>query len=114
MSPNISPNKTMIGGIGGLFGGLVGACAVYFIYKAGAGSYADMQIWLPVCLAIGLLVALFTAFGDLMESAIKRKVGIKDMGKIMPGHGGALDRIDGSIYASLVVYLCFILVGALV
>jgi phosphatidate cytidylyltransferase len=114
MSPNISPNKTMIGGIGGLFGGLVGACAVYFIYNAVAGSYADMQIWLPVYLAIGLLVALFTAFGDLMESAIKRKVGIKDMGKIMPGHGGALDRIDGSIYASLVVYLCFILVGALV
>lgn len=114
MSPKISPNKTVIGGIGGLFGGLVGACAVYFIYGAVAGGFTDMAIWLPVYLAIGLIVAVFTAFGDLIESAIKRKVGIKDMGKIMPGHGGALDRIDGSMYASLAIYLCYILIGAII
>ena len=114
MSPKISPNKTVIGGIGGLFGGIVSACAVYFIYNAVAGSFADMQIWLPVYLGVGLFVALFTAFGDLIESAIKRKVGVKDMGKIMPGHGGALDRIDGSMYAASVIYCCYLIVGALV
>lgn len=114
MSPKISPNKTVVGGIGGLVGGIVGACAVYFIYNAVAGSFASMQIWLPVYLAIGLVVALLTAFGDLVESALKRKVGVKDMGKIMPGHGGALDRIDGSMYASVVIYICYIFIGALV
>lgn len=107
MSPNISPNKTVVGGIGGLVGGVLGAAILYFAYNATAGSYADMHIWLPVYLLIGLIVSVATAFGDLVESAIKRKIGIKDMGKIMPGHGGALDRLDGVLFATAVVYLLY-------
>ena len=107
MSPKISPNKTIVGGVGGLLGGVLGATALYFIYNAVVGSFADMQIWLPMYLAFGLVVSLITAFGDLVESAIKRKLDIKDMGKIMPGHGGALDRLDGVFFSTAAVYLLF-------
>ena len=107
MSPNISPNKTVVGGIGGLVGGVLGAAILYFVYNATAGSYTDMQIWLPVYLFVGLAVSVVTAFGDLTESAIKRKLDIKDMGKIMPGHGGALDRLDGVFFSTVTVYLVY-------
>ena len=73
-----------------------------------------MHIWLPVYIIIGFLAAFATAFGDLVESCIKRKAGIKDMGKIMPGHGGVLDRIDGTLFACLVVYLAFALIQAII
>ncbi len=107
MAPAISPNKTVVGGIGGLVGGLLGAAAVYFIYGATVGTYENMAIMLPVYLGIGLLGAAATEFGDLVESCIKRKVGVKDMGKIMPGHGGVLDRIDGTLFATIVTYAVF-------
>lgn len=115
MSPKISPNKTVVGGLGGLFGGLVASLIVYFTYGAVAvGGYADIWLWLPIYLIIGLITAVVTAFGDLVESALKRKVGIKDMGKIMPGHGGVMDRIDGTLFASIVVYIAFMLLRVLV
>lgn len=110
MTPVISPNKTVIGGIGGLVGGMLGAATLYFIYNAAAGSYDQMYIWLPVYLGIGLIASVATAFGDLVESCIKRKLGLKDMGNIMPGHGGALDRLDSVFYATIVVYLAYVIV----
>ena len=114
MAPNLSPNKTVIGGIGGLVGGVLGAAILYFIYNAVCGSFEQMYIWLPVYLVIGLVAAIATAFGDLVESCIKRKVGLKDMGKIMPGHGGVLDRIDGTLFATVVVYIAFIVIFLIV
>jgi CDP-diglyceride synthetase len=91
-----------------VLGGLVGAAIMYFAYTGiVVGEYIDMHIWLPAYLAIGFLAAAATEFGDLVESCIKRKIGIKDMGKIMPGHGGILDRIDGTLFASLAVYIAF-------
>ena len=110
MTPNLSPNKTVIGGIGGLVGGLLAAAILYFSYNAVCGSFDNMAIWLPVYLVIGLVGAVATAFGDLVESAIKRKIGIKDMGNIMPGHGGALDRMDSVLFASIVVYAAFLII----
>ena len=108
MAPDISPNKTIIGGIGGLLGGVIGAVIVYFTYNAITGvGYVDMYIWLPVYIAIGFLAAAATEFGDLVESCIKRKLGIKDMGSLIPGHGGVLDRIDGTMFASIAVYFVF-------
>ena len=108
MAPTISPNKTVVGGIGGLIGGMLGAGIMYFAYNAiVVGEFINMQIWLPTYLAIGFLAAAATEFGDLVESCIKRKVGVKDMGKIMPGHGGILDRIDGTLFACLAVYIAF-------
>lgn len=112
LAPKISPNKTVIGGVGGLVGGMLGALILYFAYNAVAGSFVNTGLWLFVYLGVGLLSAIATAFGDLVESCIKRKVGLKDMGKIMPGHGGVLDRIDGTLFASIVVYGVFILLRA--
>lgn len=110
MAPKLSPNKTIIGGIGGLVGGMLGAVILYFIYGATAGVYDNMAMVLPVYMGIGLCASVATAIGDLAESSIKRKVGLKDMGNIMPGHGGALDRLDGTFFATLVVYTIFQLV----
>lgn len=110
MSPVISPNKTMVGGIGSLIGGALAAVAIFFAYYGLIQPESFSEKWLNLIFFIGLgvLTALFAEFGDLVESAIKRKLGIKDMGKLLPGHGGILDRIDSSLYASLIV--CFVMV----
>ena len=114
MAPVVSPNKTVIGGIGGLVGGLLAAVVLYFSYNAAAGSFEHMALWLPVYLGIGLLAAAATELGDLVESCVKRKVGIKDMGKLLPGHGGIMDRIDGTMYTTVVVYAAFKLIYLIV
>lgn len=110
MAPELSPNKTVIGGIGGLVGGMIGATALYFLYNWQWGSFDKMYIWLPVYVVVGLVASIATEFGDLVESSIKRKLGVKDMGNIMPGHGGILDRIDGTLFATVVVYFAFVLI----
>ena len=120
MAPTISPKKTIIGGFGGLLGGAVGGVAIFFLYYglmrldnvgATAVPIHDANIDalnLIFYIGLGILTSAFAQFGDLVESAIKRKVGIKDMGRILPGHGGILDRIDSSLFAVLIV--CFAMV----
>lgn len=115
LAPNISPKKTLIGGLGGLLGGAVGAVAVFFIsygisFLDDAGVVANIGWNLDLSalnfiffIALGILTAAFSQFGDLVESAVKRKFGIKDMGRLLPGHGGLLDRIDSTLYSSLIV-----------
>ena len=111
LAPSVSPNKTVVGFIGGLFGGAIGGAAIYFIYNAITGSFSHMYIWLPVYILVGVFAALATAFGDLVESCIKRQRGLKDMGDIMPGHGGILDRIDGTLFTTVAVYVAFTLIA---
>ncbi len=113
LAPAVSPNKTVVGFVGGILGGGLVGVAIYFIYNASWGSFANMYIELPVYIVIGLAASLASAFGDLIESAIKRQRGIKDMGNIMPGHGGVLDRIDGTMFATVVVYAAFALMSLL-
>jgi len=109
MAPNVSPNKTIVGGIGGVVGGALGAAAIFFFYYGLLSEELSMSAFNVIFfVALGILTALFTEFGDLVESAIKRRLGIKDMGKLLPGHGGILDRIDSTLYASLIV--CFVVV----
>ena len=116
MAPKLSPNKTVIGGVGGLVGGIVGAVALYFIYTACANVPVQTatcanttSLWLPIYIMIGLIGSAVTEFGDLVESCIKRKLGLKDMGKIMPGHGGVLDRLDSVMFTAISTYLLFLL-----
>ena len=79
-------------------GGIAGA-GLYFVYHAICGGFENMYIQLPVYVALGVLISLVTVLGDLVESSIKRHCGVKDMGNIMPGHGGLLDRFDGALIA---------------
>lgn len=120
MAPTVSPNKTIVGGIGGLIGGALGAVLIFFAYYGlivplvtkGSISIANIDLkWTNLIFYIGLgvLCAMFAELGDLVESAVKRKVGIKDMGNLLPGHGGILDRIDSALYCSLIVCLVVVI-----
>ena len=94
LAPQISPGKTVEGVIGGVAGALVVAfLAAVFALDLGIVSTA---IW---CLA-ALAAALAAVIGDLYESRLKRRAGVKDSGKMLPGHGGVLDRIDGLLAAA--------------
>lgn len=103
LCPDISPNKTISGAIGGLIGGTVGSIVVYAILKGTFTYHLSTNPYVYFAL-VGLIAAALTELGDLVESFIKRSVGVKDSGKIFPGHGGMLDRIDGLIFASVFVY----------
>ncbi|MEM7524424.1 MAG: phosphatidate cytidylyltransferase [Pseudomonadota bacterium] len=92
--PAVSPGKTWSGAIGGA------ACGVLAAW--GFGGLAG-STFAPGALALALLVSIVSQGGDLAESAYKRRFGVKDSGRILPGHGGLLDRMDGLIAATLVV-----------
>ncbi len=95
--PRISLAKTWEGVAGGAFLAIV-AAALY------PGFWGDFCGWLPHIIAIGIAVAAFVQLGDLFESLLKRAAGVKDSGRILPGHGGMLDRIDGLLAAIPVYY----------
>ncbi len=96
LSPRISPNKTVEGLIGGIVAGmLVALVAAPFIG-------ADLN-QLPAIALVAAWTILFSVVGDLFESLLKRHVGAKDSGRLIPGHGGVLDRID-SVLAALPVF----------
>ena len=91
--PRFSPNKTW----SGFFGGLVGAAAA----AVGVAALL-MRLSLAGAALIGLAGGLATMMGDLWESMLKRRFGVKDSGDLIPGHGGLLDRVDGLMFATLV------------
>jgi len=111
LAPATSPNKTVIGAVGGVVGGAVGAVAVWLLhYLTGVPAFAyegNMAEWL-VLILVSIPTSIFAQLGDLFESAIKRCCGIKDMGKILPGHGGMLDRFDSTLFATVPVVVCFL------
>ena len=107
LCPNISPNKTVSGFIGGLFGGMLASLLVYFIFTEKGAIFNSVFLEVLLFAGAGIACALLTAYGDLVESVIKRKLGIKDMGKILPGHGGMSDRIDGLTFAAPVISFVF-------
>ena len=96
LSPRISPNKT----VEGLIGGLVCAMVVGLALSLYAGATVPQ---LPLVAAVVLATFVFSVVGDLFESLLKRHVGVKDSGDILPGHGGILDRID-AVLAALPVF----------
>lgn len=97
MAPAISPKKTWEGFAGGCAGGALAVAALHFALDLGAGAAAVMA------LAITLPVA--AAAGDLFESWLKRRAGVKDASKLIPGHGGVLDRLDSLLFTFPIVWL---------
>ncbi|MCE5321718.1 phosphatidate cytidylyltransferase [bacterium] len=99
IAPTLSPNKTVEGSIGGFVGALI------------LSMVAGMIIHLPWYhgLALGVIFGVLSQLGDLSESAIKREIGIKDFGNVMPGHGGILDRFDSMLFAGPAMYYYVVL-----
>lgn len=112
LCPNISPKKTVSGALGGLIGGIVSGVLVYYVFKLCGQNPFVVQNEISVILFIISSSALFsivTQVGDLFESSLKRSLNVKDMGSLLPGHGGMLDRVDGLMFNAMAVYLCYVL-----
>ena len=101
LAPSISPGKTWSGAVGGTVGGLAAGLAL-----ASATGWGGL--WAGI---VALLLAIVSQFGDLFESFVKRRSGVKDSSHIIPGHGGVMDRVDGLVAAALTLYLIGVLSG---
>jgi len=101
LSVKLSPKKTWEGSIGGIIFTLTGA----WLFRVIAPELSLVQ-WL----GFGLIVSVTANFGDLAESMLKRNAGVKDSGKLFPGHGGVLDRFDAVLFATPFVFLFLFLV----
>lgn len=103
LAPKISPGKTWSGAIGGLIFGTV--ASVYLTY-----NFVGFSITRSVLLGIFLVIS--AQLGDLFESWVKRKFGVKDSGSLIPGHGGLLDRLDSLLFAATAaaIYLSFFII----
>ncbi|WP_028973320.1 phosphatidate cytidylyltransferase [Spirochaeta cellobiosiphila] len=98
----VSPNKSLVGFLGGLFSSCVVGLLIYLVIP-------DLSITkLPIVLLWGFLTGIMTILGDLIESAIKRSASVKDSGDIIPGRGGLLDSIDSLLFAAPVYYYLLI------
>jgi phosphatidate cytidylyltransferase len=103
VAPSVSPNKTWEGLAGGLLAAAVAGAVLLPLALAGAG---------PALGALtGAAIALAAFLGDLAESLVKRDLGVKDLGTVLPGHGGVLDRVDGILFALPTGYLLLALIA---
>jgi phosphatidate cytidylyltransferase len=96
LAPKISPGKTWEGVVAGVLTGLLMATLAHFWF------FPELQ--LKVALPLGLVMVVLGIFGDLAESALKRGAGAKDAAKILPGHGGLLDRLDSLLFNAPLIY----------
>ena len=103
LAPRLSPNKTWSGSVGGLAGAML---AGVLVAKLGGGS-----LWAATAIAVALSIA--AQAGDLFESAVKRRFGVKDAGSLIPGHGGLMDRLDGFVAAAVLACLIGLVHGGI-
>ena len=96
LAPRVSPGKTIAGAVGGLLAGAITAVAL--------NAVLGLDRTLPGMATLGVAAAVAAQLGDLAESLLKRALGVKDMGRLFPGHGGVLDRMDSILFVTPVVY----------
>ena len=102
LSPRLSPKKTWEGYLGGILVGVVLTALFAAVWRWGAGPNSAIT---PLRGAlVGLVMGILPTLGDLGESIIKRQMGVKDSGNILPGHGGAFDRVDSWLWAVVIGY----------
>jgi len=111
LAPSISPGKTWEGVAGGAAGSVVYAI-IWATFDAEMRARVQGDIWVPF-LAGSLLLCALSVMGDLLESAVKRQAGAKDSGRLLPGHGGVLDRIDSATATLPVALLLMQAMGAI-
>ncbi|NEX50452.1 phosphatidate cytidylyltransferase [Lactococcus lactis] len=98
--PSVSPNKTVVGSVGGIVSAVVVALVMYFLF-----TKELPQIGFVKLVIFTIIFSEVGQIGDLVESSIKRHFGVKDSGKILPGHGGILDRFDNLIFVFPIMHL---------
>lgn len=96
LAPRISPGKTWSGAIGGTVAGVAASGLLTL------GVFSRVSLW---TMALAFLLSVASQLGDLFESFIKRRFGVKDSSHLIPGHGGVMDRVDGLVFASFAVFL---------
>ena len=101
MAPLVSPHKTVEGALGGIAGGVVGMVIFRIVFY----FCTLVPLHIGWCVVIGLAGALMGELGDLSFSVIKRQVGIKDYGRLLPGHGGVLDRFASVLFAAPMIWM---------
>ena len=118
LCPSISPHKSFEGAIGGAVFGTVVGVLILFLYKIINMPDSTGLLILFICIGILLsfVISCTVQIGDLVESKFKRSLGIKDFGKILPGHGGMLDRFDsfilsGSLFYIFLMFIEFVILG---
>ena len=110
LCPKISPNKTISGSVGGILWCVLFSACIYLIFGS-IESFAPMMEVVPIWayLLIALLGSCVAECGDLVESVIKRRAGVSDSGKFLPGHGGLLDRVDSHIFMAPFILIAFLI-----
>ena len=103
LCPHISPKKSVEGAIGGI----VGCILSFLVYSFVLNKYCGFSIEYLSMVFIAIAISVFSQFGDLVASSIKRNANIKDFGNFLPGHGGILDRIDSILFVAPVTYYIF-------
>jgi phosphatidate cytidylyltransferase len=103
-APEISPKKTWEGSLVGLGFSLLAAIVTHLIYDEAFGSWA-------LIVAVGILGGISAQLGDLVESGFKRFAGVKDSGSLIPGHGGFLDRVDGTFFCGPMIWVLLRMFG---
>lgn len=101
LCPDISPNKTVEGSIGGILGVIIS----YIILTYVGNMLIGLNLNLMYIIIAGVIAGIAGQFGDLSASAIKRYCGVKDFGNLIPGHGGILDRFDSILFVAPVIYM---------
>ena len=107
LAPRISPGKSVEGALGGILGGLVAAAVVKAVFDVFWPPYAAAFPW-SWALGFGVVLSVVGIVGDLVESLLKRDAKVKDAGRMLPGMGGVLDRIDAPLLAAPVMYYMLI------
>lgn len=107
--PDVSPKKTVEGAIGGVVFCTLSFVGFGLLYNHFWAADGEKTIPLVAMAIVGFLVSIVSQVGDLSLSLLKRKYGIKDFGKIFPGHGGVLDRFDSVLAVSIMLTVCFVI-----
>lgn len=117
LAPKVSPNKTISGAVGGVIWCVAFSIVLFFIFNAFtqySTLFASTGISLWKMVIISFVGSIIGQCGDLLESYFKRQAGVKDSGRIMPGHGGILDRFDSHIAVIPIIFVAFALIFVLV
>lgn len=109
LCPNVSPNKTIEGAIGGVIGAIVANLILFFVFDKFFFTVHTLVWWQIII--ISAVLSVVSMFGDLSASLIKRNHGIKDFGKIFPGHGGVMDRIDSCLFVLPALFFALYLIN---